>query len=248
MIFNGVKMIVGNWKMNLDILSARDFAEELSQFLARGKSSHEVVLGPSHTLLSTVVGVSGNIKIAAQNVSEFDNGAHTGEVSAKQLKSAGCDYVIVGHSERRQNNHETSQQVCKKAEQVADSGMLPIICVGETLTEREQGKTAQILQSQVSDSVPNDKLSKLIIAYEPVWAIGTGVVPTVGDIESAIQVIIEQLKLLKLFENNTVILYGGSVKSSNCQDIMEVNNVSGLLVGGASLQVGEFTKIIELLN
>ncbi|MEQ9115558.1 MAG: triose-phosphate isomerase [Rickettsiales bacterium] len=240
------KLIVGNWKMYMSSSSSEELSAQLKRFLDERQILDEIVIAPSFPYLH-IIGKS-NLCLAAQNVSEYREGAHTGEVSAKQLKDLGCKYVIVGHSERRNMHNENSILAKEKAEQVISSDMLPIICVGETLKEKESGMTANVLKKQVSESTPNRKMKKFIVAYEPVWAIGSGKIPTTEDIEFASHVILAELKKLNSFENNACILYGGSVKSTNCQSIMACSNISGLLVGGASLKIDEFTKIISLAS
>lgn len=243
-------MIVANWKMNMDTASMAKFAVELNWFLSIKQPKNEIIIAPPFTLISMVKYLMSplGVKAAAQNISEFDLGAHTGEVSAKHAKDVSCEYIIVGHSERRQNNNETNSIVRQKAELVAKHDMLPIVCVGETLAERESGNTEKVLLKQVAESVPDIRMDRFIIAYEPVWAIGTGKVPSNEDISFAAKIINAQLGKLNSFENNALILYGGSVNSSNCQEIMQISGIGGLLIGSASLRSNEFIKIIDSLG
>ena len=241
------KLIVGNWKMNMDLNSISNFIDEMNNFFSQTEVKNEVGVAPSFPYLSEIKKCS-NLKMVSQNVSEFNHGSYTGEVSAMQLKNMGCEYVIVGHSERRRLFGENNELVRTKAVNVASENMNPIICVGETLEEKNSGITEEIIRKQVSSSVPDLKLSRFIIAYEPVWSIGTGKVPSVSEVEFISYLITEELKKLNSFENNAAILYGGSVNPSNCKEMINCANVSGLLVGGASLKGSDFTKIIELIN
>jgi triosephosphate isomerase len=241
-------MIIGNWKMNMNSTSAVSFAVELEKFLSDYPINTNVIIAPPYTLLHILKEKFNKFKLAAQDCSEHNNGAYTGEISSAMLKDIGCKYVILGHSERRQYHNETSDLVAKKAAKVIENNLIPIICVGETLQEREAGKTTEVLAEQVMKSVWDRKTHKIIVAYEPVWAIGTGLVPTENDISQAVNVILKQLSKLNSFENNAVILYGGSVKPANCKAIMQCSQISGLLIGGASLDVSEFIKIVNLVS
>lgn len=241
-------MIIGNWKMNMNSTSAVSFAVELEKFLSNTVLDIDTVIAPPYTLLSLLEKKFNKFKLAGQDCSEHNNGAYTGEISASMLKDIGCKYVILGHSERRQYHNETSNLVIKKAAKAIENNLIPIICVGETLQEREAGKTIEVLTNQVINSVVDRKIHKIIVAYEPVWAIGTGLIPTENDISEAANVILKQLSKLNSFENNAVILYGGSVKPANCKAIMQCSQISGLLIGGASLDVSEFIKIIDLVS
>lgn len=175
-------------------------------------------------------------------------GAHTGDVSAAMLADAGASYVIVGHSERREDHRETDAIVCAKASAAIAAGLTPVICVGESLTQREAGETLDIVGAQLDGSVPADATGTVVIAYEPVWAIGTGMVPTTDQIAEVHGFIRDRLVQRFGGAGDAMrLLYGGSVKASNADDIFAVPNVDGALVGGASLKAADFVPIIEAL-
>ena len=188
-----------------------------------------------------------NIQVGVQNMHYEDKGAYTGEISAPMLKSVNCKYVIVGHSERRQYFNETDETVNKKIKKALEYELTPIVCVGETLEEKEAGKTIEIITSQIEKGLVDltaSDLDKIVIAYEPIWAIGTGKTATSEDAQNAIQAIREKIK--SLFNTDDVsILYGGSVKGSNAKELFEMKDIDGGLVGGASL---EAKSIAEILN
>jgi triosephosphate isomerase len=187
-----------------------------------------------------------NIKIGAQSCHANINGAHTGEVSAEMLVEVGAQFILVGHSERRQDNNETSDVVKLKSEAVHRSGATAIVCIGETLEERKEDKTLSVLQEQMLNSLPtNVTPDNTVVAYEPVWAIGTGLVPEKDQIRAAHSFIREFLARTYGAKAQSVkILYGGSVKASNAKEIFSIANVNGALVGGASLKSSDFMEII----
>ena len=188
-----------------------------------------------------------NIHVGAQNVFYEDKGAYTGEVSAAMLKSINTEYVIIGHSERRRYFNETDEIVNKKARKALENGLKPIICVGETLEEKEQGKAIEVITNQVAKALKDltiKDLSNTIIAYEPIWAIGTGKTATKEDAESSIKSIREKIK--SIFNTDDVsILYGGSVKPENAKKLFSMPNIDGALVGGASLKADSFAGIVN---
>lgn len=188
-----------------------------------------------------------NIHVGAQNVFYEDKGAYTGEVSAAMLKSINTEYVIIGHSERRRYFNETDEIVNKKARKALENGLKPIICVGETLEEKEQGKAIEVITNQVAKALKDltiKDLSNTIIAYEPIWAIGTGKTATKEDAESSIKSIREKIK--SIFNTDDVsILYGGSVKPENAKELFSMPNIDGALVGGASLKADSFAGIVN---
>jgi len=191
----------------------------------------------------TMLGVkSDKITIGAQDVSCHTHGAYTGEVSATMIADTGAKYVIVGHSECRQYHGDTNATVRAKAEQVLANGMIPIICVGETMDEKQAGKTMAVIESGVRESVPSNVNTDIIIAYEPRWAIGAGLTPTSNEIADAHGLIAKTLSDMGL--SGTPILYGASVKGANAAEIMSIPNVDGVLVGGASLKTDDFIPII----
>ncbi len=243
-------MAAGNWKMNKTPTEAVEFIKGLKDLVAGSNS--EVVTGvPFVCIPGAVDAAKGtNIKIAAQNVHFEASGAYTGEISCAMLKDLGVDYVIIGHSERREYFGETNEMINKKARAIIDAGMLPIVCCGETLTQREQGVTAEHVRYQIKVALLGlsaQEVSDLVIAYEPIWAIGTG--KTASD-EQAEEVcaIIRQL-LVELYGNDvaekTRILYGGSVNAGNAKALFAMPNIDGGLVGGASLKLDAFEKIVK---
>ena len=203
------------------------------------ETENTVVLCVPYTMLGVT---SDNIALGAQDVSTHDHGAYTGEVSAQMVADTGAKYTIVGHSERRQYHGETNDIVRQKAASALAAGLTPIICVGETMDEKQAGKTMEIIESGVRESIPNDVNGKIIVAYEPRWAIGAGLTPTDEEIAAAHKLIADTLSDIGL--DGTPVLYGASVKGSNSAQIMSIPNVDGVLVGGASLKPDDFIPII----
>jgi len=243
-------MAAGNWKMNKTPSEAKAFVESLKGFVADAKS--EVVVGVPFVCIPAVVEAAkgSNIKVAAQNVHWEASGAYTGEVSCAMLKELGVDYVIIGHSERREYFAETDEMVNKKARAILDAGMVPIICCGESLTQREQGVTAEHVRYQVKIALLGltaEEVSRLVIAYEPIWAIGTGKTATSEQAEEVCAIIRDLIAELysRDVAEKTRILYGGSVKASNAAELFSMPNIDGGLVGGASLKLDEFEKIAK---
>ena len=244
------KVIAGNWKMNMLPDEAINYITELTPLVK--DTENEVILCVPYTdLFYSLLNVQGtNIKIGAQNMHWEEKGAYTGEVSAKMLKSIGVEYVIIGHSERRQYFAETDETVNKKVKTALANDLKPIICVGETLEEREQGITEKIITNQIEKAlaeIPGTDLEKIIIAYEPIWAIGTGKTATKEDANDTIKQI--RNKLSEMYgqneANGVIIQYGGSVKASNAKELFEMSDIDGGLVGGASLKADEFSKIVN---
>lgn len=243
-----MKYILGNWKMNGTRASAKALADAVAAF--EGGSGAVVALFPPATLMPLVQASLGpsRVGLGAQDVSAEANGAFTGDISAGMLKEAGCRYVIVGHSERRAGHAETDEIVKKKAEAVLAAGMKPVICVGENLTQREAGEHLAVVKAQLEKSLPDAKGAQFLVAYEPVWAIGSGLTPTLQQIEEVHKTIASVLSYATSGAGKAApapaILYGGSVKGSNAGEIMAVPGVDGVLVGGASLKAEEFCAII----
>lgn len=244
------KVIAGNWKMNKLPNEAMAFIEELAP-LVKG-TENEVVLCVPYTDLfySLLTAQETNIKIGAQNMHFEEKGAYTGEVSAEMLKSIGVEYVIIGHSERREYFNETDETVNRKLKKALNVGLKPIVCVGEKLEQREEGITKDVVTSQVRlalEGLTAEDVTKTIIAYEPIWAIGTGKTATKEDAEETIKWIREEIS--KIYGNDiascVIIQYGGSVKSGNAKDLFTMPNIDGGLVGGASLDAQEFSKIVN---
>jgi triosephosphate isomerase len=228
------KLIVGNWKMNKGDEAGLQLARHLLNL--RGN----VVICPPYTILREVAKLvrESSLKVGAQDCSSHLDGSYTGEVSASMLKSNGCSHLILGHSEARTYRHETDALVRQKAERALGADLIPIVCIGETREAYEEGKTQDVLRRQLETSLP-DTSKEIIIAYEPVWAIGTGLVASLEYIKETHRFI------QSLTHQKYPILYGGSVNSKNASEILSLSEVGGVLVGGASLQVEEFSKIIN---
>ena len=244
------KVIAGNWKMNMLPNEAIAFIEEFTPLVK--DTENEVVLCVPYTDLfyALLTAQNTNIKIGAQNMHWAENGAYTGEVSAKMLKSIGVEYVIIGHSERRQYFNETDETVNKKIKVAFENELKPIVCVGESLEQREAGITAEIITSQTRlalEGLTEEKVKNTIIAYEPIWAIGTGKTATSEDANNSIKEIRKEIEKIygKDVADCVIIQYGGSVKSSNAKELFNMSDVDGGLVGGASLKPDEFAKIVN---
>ena len=244
------KVIAGNWKMNMLPNETIQFIEDLAPLVK--DTEHEVILCVPYTDLfyALLTAQNTNIKIGAQNMHFAESGAYTGEVSGKMLKAINVEYVIIGHSERRQYFNETDETVNKKVKAAFKNGLKPIVCVGETLEQREAGKVEEIITNQTKlalDGLTNEQVENTIIAYEPIWAIGTGKTATKEDANDAVKAI--RKKIAEIYGQNVadgvIIQYGGSVKSSNANELFSMSDIDGALVGGASLKVEEFQKIIE---
>lgn len=243
-------MIAGNWKMNKTVSEAIKLVLDLKP-LVKGAAA-EVVVCPTFVCLNEAVKASdgSSIGVGAQNMYYKESGAYTGEISPLFLKDMKVQYVILGHSERRQYFKEDDSEINKKVIAALDNGLKPILCVGETLEQREKGITFDVISTQLKGSLASlegRNLDALIIAYEPVWAIGTGKTATSQDANEVIGFIRKQVK--EMFGSETAdrtrILYGGSVKSSNIKELMDMPEIDGALVGGASLDAVEFSKIVN---
>jgi triosephosphate isomerase len=244
-------IIAGNWKMNKTVAEALDLVNGLKRELGNIKEV-DIVVCPPFTALADVSKaiLDSNIRLGAQNMSEHNVGAYTGEIAAVMLKEFSVRYVILGHSERRQYQKETDELIAKKALAAHKAAIKPIVCVGETLSEREAGLTEKVLEKQVTGSLAGltkDQMEETIIAYEPVWAIGTGKTATTEQAQQA-HAFIRSL-LVRMFDEATArkvrIQYGGSVKPNNARELMEQPDVDGALVGGASLEVRSFADIVK---
>ena len=245
-------IIAGNWKMNKTVAEALDLVRGLKIELANVKEV-DIVVCPPYTALSEVskaILESKNIRLGAQNMSEHNNGAYTGEIAAGMLKEFSVRYVILGHSERRQFQKESDALIAKKAAAAHAASLKPIVCVGETLAEREGGQMEQVLETQTRGSLAGltkDQMAETIVAYEPVWAIGTGKTATTQQTQDAHAFI--RGVIAKMFDDNVAkkvrIQYGGSVKPSNARELMSQPDVDGALVGGASLEARSFADIIK---
>nr|WP_229836822.1 triose-phosphate isomerase [Thalassobaculum fulvum] len=238
-------LIAGNWKMNLDRETAAGLARELAGAVAAAAAFEMAVCPPAPYLIPVADAIAGSpVGLGAQDCHAAANGAHTGDVAAPMLTDVGCTYVIVGHSERRADHGETDAVVRAKAEAARSVGLVPIVCVGETEAQRDAGETLDVVGRQVAGSIP-DGLdgTTLVVAYEPVWAIGTGRTPTVDDVAAVHAHIRAALARKSADAAGIRILYGGSVKPSNASELLAVANVDGALVGGASLKAADFLAI-----
>lgn len=224
-------------------------AEQVAIDLSQNEADCDVLICPPATLLSQMSDLLAGsvVKTGGQDCHAKNSGAHTGDISAEMLADAGCAFVIVGHSERRTDHDETDADVKAKALAVAEAGLTPIICIGETQAQREAGETLKVLESQLRGSVPTSLTgTQQVVAYEPVWAIGTGLVPEIEDIREAHAHIRKVLTEMGVADADQVkLLYGGSVKPGNAKEILSVANVNGALVGGASLKAVDFLGIIR---
>ena len=240
------KLIAGNWKMNGTRAEAAACIEKLRELDPRPLPGRQMLICPPATLIVEMAGplAALDVAIGGQNCHPGVNGAFTGDISAGMLRDAGASYVIVGHSERRAMHGETDQLVHVKALAARRHDLIPIICVGETLAEREDGHAETVVRKQVRDSVPDGiDGNALVVAYEPVWAIGTGRAATLDDIETMHHVIREALSGKSDDVECGLILYGGSVKPDNAAGILAVEGVDGALIGGASLAAADFMAI-----
>jgi triosephosphate isomerase (TIM) len=246
------KIIAGNWKMYKDINESAELLNGLKSKLAVLPNGVKAIVCPPFTTLALANELlkGSPIALGAQNMYPEDEGAFTAEISPKMLKSVGCQYVILGHSERRQYFKETNEFINKKAKKALGSGLIPIICVGETLEEREKNITDQVVTTQVTGcllDISSADIEKSIIAYEPVWAIGTGKVATPQQAQDVHKLI--RGLLAKLYSSATadkvVIQYGGSVKPDNAKELLHQPDIDGALVGGACLKADSFTAIVQ---
>lgn len=243
-------LIAGNWKMHGSLADVRTFADELAAGIGRAGNAGLLICPPAilvNPLLGAFgkAGVGDRVGVGGQDCHAEAKGAHTGDTAAGMVADAGGSHIIVGHSERRADHGETDEVVKAKAEAVLAAGLVAIVCIGETETDRREGRTNIVLEAQIRGSMPNGATAaNTIIAYEPVWAIGTGLTPTLDDIADAHRHI--RAVAGDFVDATTVaILYGGSVKPGNAADILGIEGVDGALVGGASLKADDFLGIAE---
>ncbi|HCR85596.1 MAG TPA: triose-phosphate isomerase [Alphaproteobacteria bacterium] len=234
-------IIAANWKMNLTQKQAVSLINSIANNL---NTKNNILIFPSFTLIETVKKLTSQktIFVGAQDCSVNSSGAYTGEVSAEQVKDSGCNYVILGHSERRKYHNETDLQINKKAKLAIKSDLTPLICIGETLEQRKTNQTIKVIKAQLDEIYTEVDASRTIIAYEPVWAIGTGLTAKNEEIIEVHNYINDY------FSGKVRILYGGSVNEQNSDEILALKNVSGVLVGGASLVAEKFIKIANFLQ
>lgn len=245
------KVVAGNWKMNKNLEDGIQLSSELNKFLNDSPQNVEVILGVPFIHLASVNEIENKkIHISAQDCSTNDFGAFTGEISASMIKSTGASYVIIGHSERRMYHNESNNDLAKKINQALLSGLKVIFCCGESLSERESKSHFNLIERQLDESLfhlSDYEMEEVVIAYEPIWAIGTGVTASsqqAQEMHQFIRKLIEQ-KYGKQIANKTPILYGGSCKPSNAKDLFSKQDVDGGLIGGASLSSDDFSKIIK---
>jgi triosephosphate isomerase len=248
---NKKPFIAGNWKMYKTVPEAVELAKAI-RFQSQQLTDAELVVIPPFTALTEVKkAIEGSsVRLGAQNLFWEKEGAFTGEVSAAMLKSAGCDYIVIGHSERRQYFAETNETVNKKIKSALGHGLIPIVCIGESLEERQKRKTMEKVETQINsglDGFGRDEMERMIIAYEPIWAIGTGITATPSQAEEVHNFIREKLekKYGKDAASCAIILYGGSVKPANTYSLIKEKNINGALVGGASLEAESFIQIVK---
>lgn len=245
-------IVAGNWKMNNDLDESRKLVEEINSALGNDDLNCDVIIAPPYVNLNEVSLLLENskVKLSAQNCSSEDSGAYTGEISPKMLKSVGCEYVILGHSERRAYYGEKSSILDKKVNIALKNKLTVIFCIGERLLEREKNEHFKVIESQLSETVFNlseEDFSTIIIAYEPVWAIGTGVTASseqAQEMHAFIRGLIEKRYGAKVAQN-TSILYGGSCKPTNAEELFSNKDVDGGLIGGAALKADDFVGIIK---
>lgn len=247
-------IIAGNWKMNKTAEEAHAFIEAVKNKIPSSDNVDSVVGAPTLFLEKMVEDTKGTeLKVAAQNSYFEDSGAFTGEVSPHALGELGVDYVILGHSERREYFHETDEDVNKKVHAVFRNGMTPIVCCGETLEQREAGETAEWIKGQITNALKDlteGQVSNLVIAYEPIWAIGTGKSSSAEEADETCGVVRETVADLysRAVSDAVRIQYGGSVKPENIAEYMAKDNIDGALVGGASLEAESFLKLLEAVK
>ena len=242
--------IAGNWKMNKTAAETKALAEALKESLAKFGDTVTMAVCPTFTSLAAAVEVlkGSNVKVGAQNIHWADNGAFTGEISGAMLKEIGVEYVIIGHSERRGYFHETDEDINKKAKAIFKNNLLPIICCGESLAQREAGQTEDWVASQIEAALAGlsaDQVKVSVLAYEPIWAIGTGKTATADQAQEVVAHI--RATVEKLYNKDTAdavrILYGGSVKPANVKELMAKPDIDGGLVGGASMDPESFIAL-----
>lgn len=246
------RIIAGNWKMNKNLSESVELISGLKNLLSDDELNCEVIISPPFTNLETASALikGSQIKLGAQNMYFEDSGAYTGEISADMLLSVGVEYVILGHSERRAIFGENNETINKKVSKALEKGLKPILCVGETLEQRESGVTKSIIESQIKEGlqgISSEQMQNVVIAYEPVWAIGTGKTASPNQAQEVHEFIRTLLAGLydSVIAENTTIQYGGSVKPENAATLLSMKDIDGALVGGACLKADSFVQIIK---
>ncbi|MBW6441096.1 triose-phosphate isomerase [Patescibacteria group bacterium] len=252
MMYKNQKIIVANWKMNpVSFTEADNLLNTIKKGIKKSDNTNIIICPPAIYLAK--IKSNASLELGIQNIFWEDQGAFTGEISCKMAKNFGVDYAIIGHSERRKYARETDEIVNAKIKSAQKNGIKPILCIGETLSEKNQDLASDVITTQLQEAfvdMNKSKASTMIIAYEPIWAIGSGVVPTIDEIMSA-ELLIRKI-ITKLYDRPTAekvfVLYGGSVNSQNAFDIVNKTGMNGLLVGGASLNASEFLRIVNLFG
>ena len=243
------KIIAGNWKMNKTRDEALQFVYAVSEKLPHIDEVDSVVCAPFPLLRTLCKRQGDNLRVGAQNMHYADNGAYTGEISAEMLTTLGVAYVIIGHSERRAMFNETDETVNLKVKKAFEKGLIPILCVGETLEQREKGQEKKVVKAQLEknlEGLSKNDIEHLVIAYEPIWAIGTGRTASAEQAEEMCAYVREVVKdLYGQAADKMRVQYGGSVKVDNIKEILSMPNIDGALVGGASLKADDFVKLVE---
>ena len=251
------KIIIGNWKLNLDHLEAIQLLQKLNYSIEEDKEEKiDIVVSPSHTSLRSIQTIIDtdklNIQLSAQDVSQFSEGPYTGEVSSHQLNKLNVSYCIVGHSERRIEFNENDEIINKKIHNLISEDITPIICVGESLEQRNNDQYLDHISNQIDAAVKGlrkDKVNNLIFAYEPIWAIGTGEVASAIDVVEVLSMVKEKISEKPFYDSDTVrFIYGGSVTPDNSHELLNSKIIDGALVGGSSLSVEKFVKIINSID
>lgn len=248
-------IVAGNWKMNKDFAGAQSLMEELAAYAANNSTNCEIYIAPPalYTVTAKNTFENSKVEVYTQDMSEHESGAYTGEISAEMIKSVGANGSIIGHSERRQYHGETDSHCNKKVKLALDKGLTPIYCNGETLEQRKAGQHLDVVKNQTETALftlSADEIKKVVIAYEPVWAIGTGETATpeqAQEIHAHIRSLIAA-KYGQEVADEVSILYGGSVKPDNAKEIFSQPDIDGGLIGGAALKIEDFSKIIEAFN
>lgn len=244
------KIVAGNWKMNTNLHEGLELASAVNEASKSKTSDALVIIAPPFIHLSEVSKVLSGVKLSAQNCASEIKGAYTGEVSVEMIRSTGAEYVIIGHSERREYYKESNETLAKKVDLALEAGLIPIFCFGEVLAEREAETHFEVVKSQLTQGVFHltpELFSRLVLAYEPVWAIGTGVTASPEQAQEMHAFIRDQInaKYGEEIADNTTILYGGSVKPDNASELFSNPDVDGGLIGGASLKADDFIKIVN---
>jgi triosephosphate isomerase len=249
------KIVAGNWKMNLDYAAGISLFSEIVNMVRDEKKGDQIaIICSPYIHLNSLAKLGGDVvKVGAQNCHQNDSGAYTGEISAGMIKSVGCGYVIIGHSERRQYFAESNELLAQKTVKVLENGLTPIFCIGETLDERNNGSYFDVLRAQLDQGIFGlnaEDFSKIVIAYEPVWAIGTGLTATSDQAQEVHAFIRKEIaaKYNNEIAGDTSILYGGSCNPKNAAELFAQNDIDGGLIGGASLKSRDFVDIVKVFN